>query len=123
MGELLAACPLSIFQAADAEGVAVLESGGQGIAWDVLVADGAHEALDGAGADRSGAAIAGGGEGATMHDGMSDFDTGGEAVDDEATGLFFQKRQQVTVMIPFGAFDLQGGGELAFERVDNGSGF
>lgn len=80
-----------------------------------LPADGARETGDGAGAHRRAATIGSGWIGTTVHDGVTDFHSGGEAIDDHAPGLLSEDVEEIggSGNVVFGSMD--GRGQLTFE--------
>lgn len=109
--------------ALDAERVCFLEFGGQGGVWETLPSDGAAETEDGHGADGGAAAIRGGGKWATVDDAVADFDSGGKAVEDEASGAGLERVDEAAVCGKLGIGGVEAGGELAFEMRDGGFDF
>ena len=98
-------------------GFSSFSSAGKRCLREVLIADWAHESIDGLGADRGVAAVAGGGIRATVHHGVADFNSGWKAVNDEAARLVFEHGNQVAEGEDVGFGSVQRGGELALQAA------
>ena len=107
----------AVDQAQDAKRILILQFAGQSGLGKILVADRPREAIDSLGADRSGAAVAGGRIRPAVHHGVTDFNPGGKAVDDEPARLALQNGDEVGEGGKVGVGAVQGRGELAFERT------
>lgn len=110
----------TVDEAGDAAWVGGLEFGWEGGIGEALEADGAGVAEDGSGADRGAGAVRGGGVRAAVDHGGVDFDAGGEAVDDEATGFLLENLEKVSGLGEFLVGGVDGGGELALKTVCGG---
>ena len=110
----------AVDEAGEAEGVGVTQFGGQGGVRIVLVADETREAVDGVGADGGGASVRERRVGAAVHDGVRDFDAGGEAVDDDASGDGFEAGDERGVLAEFGVGSVDGRGEVAVQGAEDG---
>lgn len=80
-----------------------------------MPADRAGVAEDGSGPDGGAGTIRGGWVGAAVDHGGVDFDSGGEAVDNETAGFLFEGLEKVSGLGEFFVGAVDGGGELAFE--------
>ena len=82
-----------------------------------MISDGACKAVDGLGADRSGAAVSCGRVGASMNHGLTDFDACGIAVEDQSANLGFEDVYEITVRYQVGFRAMHGPGEMAFKAL------
>lgn len=114
------ACHAAIDHAPDSQWIAVFQLVGEREVGEVLETDGADKAIDGERANRGGAAIAGGGVGAAVHHGVTDFDAGGEAVDDEPSGFALESGNEIGGIREVGLGAVQSGGKLALKRTQEG---
>ena len=86
---------LAVDEPHDPERIPVLQLVRQRRLREILVADGADEAIDRVRADRSGAAVAGGRVRAAVHHRVADFDTGGKAIDDEPARFALENGDEI----------------------------
>lgn len=97
------------------------ERGWQEVRREILVRDGSDEAEEGGGTDGGEAGVAARGPGAGVVAGGIDFDPDGDAVEDEATGDFCEKRDEVGCEGVGGIAEKRGGelsGEGTEKRLD-----
>ena len=97
----------------------MLECGGQQAVREVLIADRAQETQDSRGADRGGSRVGGGREWASVDHRITHLNTGGPAVDQQASGFAFQSRQQGPGTFQVCVIQLQGDGQLAFQMLED----
>ena len=88
---------------------------------NVLVSDWPQESFDRASADRGAARVGGGGVRAAVHHGVTNLDAGWPAVEQNATGLEFEDRQQCAGGVIVGFVGVHGRGQLALDVLGDGT--
>ena len=94
-----------------------LQEFGQGIVGEALVAHGTHEAIDARGADAGEEAVAGRRIRTAVVHGGTDFDSGGEAIEDDAAYLALQDAHEVGVIAEVFRRAVNGRRELTVQRA------